>query len=350
MKRLYIIARYIVIFAVVLSVKSYAALAQQSSPNQWRSIRTHNVRADIMAYFIDAEHQKTPIEFSIPSRTEPDYSLEKFLTATTAGAPELTFNGTLAVDESQNTIWVLSDQNTFDQTQRFVDFMDRPLVQCELDLQVVKISKEDLASFKTSPLPAETHSNSVAPAPYQLRLLTADVQKTLQKLVAQGKAKVLNSPRITTLNHLKGTLSSTTTVPVSVGIKTGETSYAPLTFDTTDGKQLGHTTQFRTAFTPHINEATNIISLDLNISADDGINTYNANPQYVSANAKKGFADYGQTIWFHNRISPPLDVKLDVNNNQTILISGLSFPLFGLNENQDNVALFVTSRIVRRAE
>src|SRR5690606_34197554 len=102
----------------------------------------------------------------------------------------------------------------------------------------------------------------------------------------------------------------------------------------TDGTQIGHISQFRTSFIPHINEAANTISLELNIAENEGITSFNA---------KKRLTNIDPTIWFHDQLNPPLAVNLNVNDNQTILISGL-------NEKHEDIAIFVTTRIVRRAE
>ena len=308
-----------------------------------------------MAYFIDAEHQKEPPELKYPSLDNSDSSSQDFINAMTSGAPALHFDGVLAVDNKQNAVWILSNQDTFDQTKRFVDSMDHPISQCELEAQIVRVNQEDLKSFETKPIQAVL-KNHAGQLRYKFSVLTATspgaLQSALQKLISQGKVKVLNSPRLTTFNHLTGSLASATTTPTSVAVKDftrdKNPPYAPLAFDSTDGYQIGRTTQLRAAFTPDINEAANTISVDLNISADEGISKYETHP-------KDSLSSHDQTIWFRNQVNPPLIAKINVEDNQTILITGLDTSMLGYDETgygykKDNVVIFLTVRIIHRNE
>jgi type II secretory pathway component GspD/PulD (secretin) len=355
MKRFPFITLCAVIFAAaLLCVKPHSVFAQQSAPYEWRQIRVHNVRSGMMAYFIDPQNQKEPPELKYPSLDNSDYSSQDFINAMTSGAPALHFNGVLAVDDKQNALWILSYQDTFDQTKRFVDFMDRPISQCELEAQIVRVNQEDLKSLETKPIQAVL-KNHAGQLRYKFRALAtnsqvklfATLQATLSKLVQQGKAKIINSPRLTTLNHSTGSLSSATTTPTSVAVKDftrdKNPPYAPLAFDSTDGYQIGRTTQLRAAFTPNINEAANTISLDLNISADEGLSKYEALP-------KDSSSSHDQTIWFRNQVNPPLIARVNMEDNQTILITGLDTTLLGFDEKHDNVAVFLTARIIHRSE
>lgn len=345
MKRFSLVPLFVVVFAAaLLYVKPYSAFAQQSSQNEWRQIPVLNVKPDMMAYFIDPKHQKEPLEFTIPSSTDSNYSSQDFINVTKSGAPELTFDGVLAVDDSQNTLWVFSSQKTFDQTKSFVSFMDHPIPQAELELQVVKVNKEDLDldSYQTHPIQPVLKSPSQH-FPYKFSALTgnsqvrlfATLQATLDKWITQGKAKIIYSPRLTTINNLTGSLSTATTTPVFVGVKNLNMPYVPLAFDSNDDYHIGQTKQLRTAFTPSINEAAKTISIDLDISADEGLSKYNANPK-----------DAFSTIWFRNQLNPPLVAKINVDDNQVILITGLDTTMLGYDEKHDNVAIFLTARIL----
>jgi type II secretory pathway component GspD/PulD (secretin) len=334
-------------------MKPHSVFAQQSPTDQWRQIHVRNVRTDIMAYFIDPKHQKEPIEFTIPKLTDPDYSVQNFLNATESGAPDLNFDGVLAYD-TQNTLWILSSQKTFDQTKSFVDFMDRPLSQCELELQVVKVSKADLKPFETQPMQAVL-KNPYQNSPYKFSALAANsqvklfatLQATLSKLVQQGKAKIINSPRLTTINHLMTSISTANTIPVRLGVKNENNTYNPLPVDSESNYQIGISKRLLTTFTPDINEAAKTISIDLDLSADEGISQYNTNPKASSHRDK--------TIWIRDQLNPPLAAHINFRDGQTIEITGLDTSMLGYDEigygyKKDNVVIFLTVRILHRNE
>jgi hypothetical protein len=222
--------------------------------------------------------------------------------------------------------------------------MDHPLPQAELELQVVKVSKEDLKPFETQSI-QPVLKNQYQDSPYKLLELTADsrmtLQGTLRKLIQQGKATIINSPRLTTINHLPGSLSTYTTTPIFVGIKNLNMPYFPLTFDSKVDYPIGLTTQLRTKFTPNINQGAKTMSIDLDISADEGFTEYIATP-------KNSFSSHDKTIWFRNQIDPPLVATIKVADNQVILITGLDTTMLGLDEKRDNVAIFLTARILHR--
>ncbi|MEO6907607.1 MAG: hypothetical protein ABI210_06925 [Abditibacteriaceae bacterium] len=341
MKRFSLVPLCVVAFAAaLLCVKPHSLFAQQFPPNEWRQIRVHYVRPDMLAYLIDPEHQKEPLEPHNTSLNDPIYSSQSFQNDMKSGAPKLTFDGVLAVDNSQNALWVLSSQKTFDQTKSFVNFLDHPIPQAELELQVVIVSKEDLKSFEIKPI-QPVLNNPSQHFPYKFSALTADSRIALQEFVTQGKAKLINSPRITTLNHLTGSLTSATTTPIFVGIKNLNEPYVPLTFDSENDYHIGQTKQLRTAFTPSINEAAKTISIDLDVSADEGLTKYNANP-------KDTFSRHDKTILFRNQLNPPLVAKINVDDNQLILITGLDTTMLGIDEKHDNVAIFLSARILHR--
>jgi|GEM_PF-5353880 len=346
MKRFCVAVFCSIVFVTLICVKPHPGFAQQSPQQEWRSLRVYHVRPDMMAYFIDPEHQKEPIEFKIPSLNDPHYSSQDFIQAITSGAPPLNFAGVLTVDTHQNTLWVLSDLPTFDQTKRFVEFMDHPLPQCELELQIVKVRQEDLTSLETKPLQPAPNSPSQH-APYQLSILTAESQLALQsrlhQLISEGKANILNSPRITTINHLRGSIASSRTTPVFIGIKNEKTPSVPLAAGSIDDQPIDITSQLRTTFTPHINDSTDTISLDLHVSVNEGLSKLMTEPG-------KAFSLFHNTVWLRDRLNPPLVTTLNVKNNQTVIISGLDSTMLGFDKNQDQVALFLTVRIMRPAE
>jgi len=355
MKSFSIVAICTVVFAAaLLCVKPHSSLAQQSSPNEWRPIRVHNVRIDIMAYFIDPKHQKQPIEFKIATMYDPSHASQEQeeMDAMKSGAPELAFDEVLATD-TRNTLWILSSQETFDQTKNFVDFMDKPLIQCELEVQVVKVNNEDLKTLASQPIRPQPKNGS-ADSSYKFSVLNnfnvltkdhqwAGLQPLLIQLIAQGKAKILNSPHLTTLNHLTGSLSSATTTPVFLGVKGENNSYDPLVVDANNDYPIGIAKQLRVAFTPDINEAANTMTINLDVSADEGISRYKAYPDATSSY-------YNQTIWVHNQLDPPLVAKLNLADNQIIEITGLDTTMLGFDDKHDNVALFLTARIIHPAQ
>ena len=307
-----------------------------------------------MAYFIDPKHQKEPTELVASSLGSLDSSPQNFVNAMISGAPELNFDGVLAYD-TQNTLWILSSQKTFDQTKNFVDFMDRPLSQCELELQVVKVSKEDLKPFETQPIQAAL-KNPSQDSPYKFSALAtnsqvklfATLQATLSKLVQQGKAKIINSPRLTTINHLTGSISTANTISVRLGVKNENDTYHPLPIDSKSNYQIGISKRLLTTFTPDINEAAKTISVDLNVSADEGITP-------VETKYEKGFYAHTNTIWFRNQLNPPLVAHINFQDGQTIEITGLDTTMLGYDETgygykHDNVVLFVTARIIHRSD
>jgi len=331
-----------VLFASITLCKSQQPVSAQqyyqAEKKEWRFVRVRNVRPDILAYLIDPDHQKTPPEFQQHSPVFPEHYKRKMFTDPFAPfTPNQTFGALITPDDSSNVLWILSTQKSFDQAKRLIDFLDKPIAQVECELEVVKINDEDIET-----IPKGTFSYRLSTptknSPYKLSVISDDSKVTLDKLVAQGKATILNAPRITVMDHLTSSLGSSMTSPITLGVKNAKGGYDPL-IDTPDkGHQIGLCKSFRVSVTPSILSGT-LLDINLDVSVNE-----------ILCRMTNGGTSTKDALWIRNQIDPPLNVNLLLHDNQTVIITGLTAAAVGFGSKNDNIALFFTTRIMHRSE
>lgn len=121
--------------AIALNGMFYPAWAQPSEKilpqSQWKVIQLHNVRPDIMAYWLDAQHTSVPLEYRNQSAT----SLQRL---PAVPAPDPAFKGEtyqIIVIDAQNALLVYSNLELFNHLKQKVDMLDKPIPNIAFDPQ-----------------------------------------------------------------------------------------------------------------------------------------------------------------------------------------------------------------------
>jgi type II secretory pathway component GspD/PulD (secretin) len=140
--------------------------------------------------------------------------------------------GTIISIDAQNALLVYGTADGVAQLRQIIDFLDRPIRQVEIEAQFVDVGTTDAKAFGlsiSSNNSNSTNTNSISsnlgtvPSGEGGTSLTArfgSFQATLKALVTNKKARIVNSPRVTTLNNLTATLFSATSTPIVLSSST----------------------------------------------------------------------------------------------------------------------------------
>ncbi|MDF2441788.1 MAG: ral secretion pathway protein, partial [Abditibacteriota bacterium] len=127
----------------------------------------------------------------------------------------------IAVDP-QNALLVYGTEQGVRALETIIQYLDRPLRQVEIESQFVNVSTTDARSFgidfQSSNGPFTVSTSGLAPAAgngaLTLGFVRGNFQATLNSLIRQDRAKIVNSPRVTAINNLTASLQSMTQTPV----------------------------------------------------------------------------------------------------------------------------------------
>jgi type II secretory pathway component GspD/PulD (secretin) len=140
--------------------------------------------------------------------------------------------GTIISIDAQNALLVYGTADGVSQLRQIIDFLDRPIRQVEIEAQFVDVGTTDAKAFGLSISTNNSGSsdnNSISsnfgtvPSGEGGTSLTAkfgSYQATLKALLTNKKARIVNSPRVTTLNNLTATLFSATSTPIVLSSST----------------------------------------------------------------------------------------------------------------------------------
>jgi general secretion pathway protein D len=140
--------------------------------------------------------------------------------------------GTIISIDAQNALLVYGTADGVSQLRQIIDFLDRPIRQVEIEAQFVDVGTTDAKAFGLSVSTDNSGSsdnNAISsnlgsvPSGEGGSSLTArfgSYQATLKALLTNKKARIVNSPRVTTLNNLTATLFSATSTPIVLSSST----------------------------------------------------------------------------------------------------------------------------------
>lgn len=267
----------------------------------------------------------------------------------------------VAVDP-QNALLVFGTPEGVAQLRDTIAFLDRPLRQVEIEAQFVSIQTTDVSAFGIDFTTARGNFNantagfqsgspSAATPGIQVGFVRGNFQTSLTALQASSRAKVLSAPRITAINNLPASLRQSIQTPIQ------------LTNTVTNSNLGGNNTNTNT----NVFYISTDISLDVTptINNDDTVtvrlqpNVSQQNPTNLSSGAP-------------GIVQQTLDTIANVRDGETIALGGLKskinslsgsrvpllgdIPLIGklfrkrgLNENETELIIFLTARIIRRA-
>ncbi len=176
-----------------------------------------NVRASLIAYWLDPSHHAAPPEMQISRSVGSDAQLLQNI-------PRLPGNGngpeglklpdgvnSLVVIDPQNSIFAVGSPKGLEALRTLLATVDVPLAQYEIEAQFLEIPRGTLSSMglkfdkPVQESPYSFGSVTMAPANFQ--------QIKAAELVKEGHVKILTAPRIVVIDGLMGQVQSTTSTP-----------------------------------------------------------------------------------------------------------------------------------------
>ncbi len=266
----------------------------------------------------------------------------------------------VAIDP-QNVILVAGGtQADIEALQKIIDVLDKPLRQVEIEAQFVTVSTSDSRQFgidySTSRGNFDFNTNGFAPGngpgTIQVGFVRGNFQAQLTALKSQNRAKVLTAPRVTAINNLTAMIQSQQSRPVilntignSGGVLGGGTNIQA-------DNLVYITTSIGLQVTPTINgDDTITVLMQPQLQSQTPLDSANGAP-IIDSNMVQTIANVrdGDTI------------ALGGLKNKSITRGGTSIPLLSDipiigklfrnkldSDNESELIIFVTARIVRRA-
>lgn len=287
-----------------------------------REIVIKNVLPSVMAWWLDPKNHPTPVQFQTaehPKSADINAALEP-VSAWLQGVDRL-----IAIDP-QNILLVSGTPAGVAEIKKMVAFFDKPLRHVEVQAQFVTVQPQKLGEFGIQFGDSNAVPNGDT-SRMQLGFVRSNFQATLSKLVAQNQAKIITAPRVTAINNLTANLDSFSPLPGTLGLKDEAGKFTSL------GSSIG--THLHLGVTPTINNDDTVTilmstAITLQLSGDTGKN-------FISAP------------------DPGVESIINARDGDTIALVGYK-PRFLPAPNSEpqtsvpNLVIFVTTRIVRRAE
>jgi type II secretory pathway component GspD/PulD (secretin) len=262
----------------------------------------------------------------------------------------------VAIDP-QNALLVFGTDEGIRELQDTIAFLDRPLRQVEIEAQFITVSTADSRNFGIDFSTAQGNFNAsnsgFASAPgqgsFQLGFVRGNFQATLTALLTKNRAKIITAPRVTAINNLTASLVSSESRPI---ILTTAVQGGGLNGGQAQGQNLIYiTTSIGLTVTPTINNDDTITVLmqpqlqSQTILADIAAPLVTSQAVQTIANVRDGDT-----------------IALGGLRANTISRGGAKIPLIGdlpligklfrsrsAIDNQSELIIFLTARIIRRA-
>ena len=195
-------------------------------PIESSQIRVRNVASNLMAYWLDPQHQPTPIQIQTSQKNAG------LLFRTGFELPHQPGNGNGPSDlklpsgiqglvsvDPQNVLRFKGTKAGIEELQKKIEEIDVPLNEIEFEMQIWEMSPDKLKSlpliFRGTAKPANTKENSASNTDFLSRIAlaapTSDIASTSQILSAGLKDKSANliiTSRLNVIDGLVGTLQS----------------------------------------------------------------------------------------------------------------------------------------------
>lgn len=142
----------------------------------------------------------------------------------------------LVAIDSQNVLLVYGTTEAIAQLQTIIDYLDRPIRQVEIEAQFIDVSVNESRAFgiqfsNRNSGPTDTNGDGViddddvqsgsgggigagVPGANQLTISYRQYQAQLNFLSQKGNSRIINSPRVTTMNNLSANLQSSQITPI----------------------------------------------------------------------------------------------------------------------------------------
>lgn len=300
-----------------------------------RVIAIRNVSPTLMAWWIDPAHNEEPVGItgSESRKNKAVAAPQNQAKAQTKGVFELpTGIASISPIVAQNALLVAGTEEAIAKLRETVAFLDRPLRQVEVEVQFVQVNEADAKVFGV-----DFGKEKAGPGNFSIGFIRGNMGATLNRLIAEKKAKVISAPRVRAINNLTATLGSLQSQPAVIGFKNDKGKFQEL-FDPLATKGDAHLllgTSSHVKVTPTINNddtVTLLMSFKRVLQLSSETNT-----------EPTDLRDLGGIQSIAN-----------VRDGETIMLGGLTSQFFGpLDAEKKTVAsdllALVTARIVRRA-
>lgn len=178
-------------------------------------IRVRNMRSGLMAWMLDPSHNPEPVEvlsarqadgktlrpadlFDIPA----DFKLPAGIVSVTS-------------IDAQNALAVVGTPQGVQELRVIVEERDRRIPQVEIEAKFISVSP---AEFEQLGIVDFMGTQAVGEGELKTTAIPANFHQRLDSLVAQGKARIMNSPRVTTMYRLPSSLGSRISVPAQLTV------------------------------------------------------------------------------------------------------------------------------------
>ena len=293
--------------------------------SQTYSIKIRNVKASLMAYWLDPTNHEVPIELgpAAPKETHnapPNRSVFQLPTGVTR---------IIAVDP-QNALLVFGTPEGVAQLRSTIAFLDRPLQQVEIEAKFVQLNVSELRAFGLEDLGRGVITDFNNPQPNRIAgFIRGNFDALLTASMASGKAKVITTPRVLAINNLTASLSQSSATPVEIGVRDATGTLRPLEdVNSLEGAPGFLVSELKFEVTPTINN-DDTVTLLMNAGATRHLVTNGTATNAATAPASQKDSS--------------LKTIVNVRDGETIALVG-ALPA----QKDTTVVLFVTARIVRR--
>jgi type II secretory pathway component GspD/PulD (secretin) len=266
--------------SVAVADKRNSAVVVTAIPDALRSARQLVTTLDAPVAATAAGVDTT----AIPVRNARASDVLKALKAAQPDTPAI-------ADDRTNSIIVAARRDVLDATRALIERIDRPGRQVLFEVKVTDVKPiDDSSNVGLQFGGAGFGSGALAQFPYTLTTSSVTVNAQLDALVQVGRAQILATPRITTLNNREASLLVGETYPV---VTVNQQSGFPTVTDVDIGVQL--------RVTPTIGE--------------DGVITAEMHPSYSAINGFNGS--------FPIVANRKVDSTVRVRDGETIVLGGL---------------------------
>lgn len=279
-----------------------------------------------------------------------------------AAAAATTFDRPAGVDriaaiDAQNVLLVFGTDDGVRELQEIISLLDRPLRQVEIEAQFVTVSTSDSRSFGIDY--TATRNNFTASSVgntgggLTVSYVGANFSATLTALLNRNRAKVITAPRVTAINNLTAELISQTSSPLILTVTNNIVNNNTTTQAVTQ-RLIYITTNIGLTVTPTINNddtVTVLMQPELESQTPAGL-LGNPSIPLITSQRVRTTANVrdGETIALGGLRS----AQTSRGQNKIPLLGDL--PLVGVffrsrnvTDNDSELIIFLTARIVRRA-
>lgn len=170
----------------------------------WRAISVKNARPSLVAWQLDAQHNKMPAFVNVPYKVPPKYAADFKQEKRVKGPFDLPDNVRLAAADEQNLLFVTGgNAEDIAQLQELVAILDQPTRFVEIEAQFVEMPAAEVKQFGIATNAATPGApTQLVPSAFQIGFVRGDFQTRINDLVKAGNAKAVSTKPLTIANNI----------------------------------------------------------------------------------------------------------------------------------------------------